>query len=60
MQCAMVICGLGTLKTPALVAAGDKEAPSCTDRADLSLFSFAANRERTVYRGGCNSRSVFS
>ena len=59
MPCAMLICGLGALEKPALVAAGDKEASSCTDLADLSLFSFAVNRERTVCRG-CDSRGVFS
>ena len=31
MPCAMLICGLGGLEKPALVAAGDKEASSCTD-----------------------------
>ena len=31
MPCAMLICGLGALEKPALVAAGDKEASSCTD-----------------------------
>ena len=59
MPRAMLICGLGALEKPALVAAGDKEASSCTDWTDLSLFSFAVNRERTVNRG-CNIRGVFS
>ena len=31
MPCAKRICGLGAIEKPALVAAGDKEASSCTD-----------------------------
>ena len=35
-----------------------REARSCC--ADLSLFSFAVNQERTMHRGCNNSRGVFS
>ena len=60
MPCAMLICGLGGLEKPALVASGDKEAAQIELTYPCFLFSLAVIiRERTVYQG-CNSRGVFS